>query len=402
MSSLRRHPHLALGFSYAAMLSLAIVVNLLPVFLTDLGRTFGGGSGLSKEQLGRIAAALFIGLVAAIVIAGPLADRVGAKALAVGGNVLAAAGLAMLAAAQSYGVVLAASLVMGLGAGTLDMVLSPLVAVIQPHRRGPAMNLLHAFYCLGAVGTVAIGSLALEWGVAWRSVSMALIAVPVAVGAGFTALVLPPLVGDGLERAPLRRLIGRGQFRAACAAIFLVGATELAIGQWLPTFAETSLGYSKWVGGMALAGFLGGMLVGRVWVGMLHRADVLRIMIWCCAATAGLYVLACFAPWPAVALGAAVAMGLGVSCLWPSVLGVAADRFPHGGATMFAALAAFGNIGGIVMPWVVGALADKWGLHIGLATTTVCPILLIAVLMWMAKQGSPHDATMPVAVAGSV
>jgi len=39
-------------------------------------------------------------------------------------------------------------------------------------------------------------------------------------------------------------------------------------------------------------------------------------------------------------------VGLAGSCLWPTTLGVASDRFPRGGATMFGLLAAFGNPGG--------------------------------------------------------
>ena len=47
-------------------MSLAIGVNLLPVFLTSLSLTFGGQDGLSQEQLGRLGAISFIGLVLGI------------------------------------------------------------------------------------------------------------------------------------------------------------------------------------------------------------------------------------------------------------------------------------------------------------------------------------------------
>ena len=67
-------------------MSLAIGVNLLPVFLTSLSLTFGGQDGLSQEQLGRLGAISFIGLVLGILIAGPASDRWGAKGFAIGGN----------------------------------------------------------------------------------------------------------------------------------------------------------------------------------------------------------------------------------------------------------------------------------------------------------------------------
>ena len=65
---------------------------------------------------------------------------------------------------------------------------------------------------------------------------------------------------------------------------------------------------------------------------------------------------------------------------------VAADRFPVGGASMFGLLAAFGNLGGILMPWLVGVTADWSSLRLGLATSTACPLLMAFVLLWMQRR----------------
>ena len=72
-------PRLAIGTCYAAMMVLAIAMNLMPVYLTSVSADLGGGEGLSKEKLGRIGAATFVGLVAGILLSGPLADRLGAR-----------------------------------------------------------------------------------------------------------------------------------------------------------------------------------------------------------------------------------------------------------------------------------------------------------------------------------
>jgi len=63
----------------------------------------------------------------------------------------------------------------------------------------------------------------------------------------------------------------------------------------------------------------------------------------------------------------------------------AAERYPHGGATMFALLGALGNFGGIFMPWLVGMIADNWGLRWGLASATFCPLIMLLILEWMRK-----------------
>ena len=154
------------------MMSLAIGLNLLPLFLTSLSRAFGGPAGLSQEQLGRLGALNFSGLVVGILAAGPLADRYGSKGFTLAGNGVIAASLIGMSVAPTYAAFCAATFCLGLGAGTLDLVLSPIVAALNPHRRSAAMNWLHSFYCVGAVATVLAGALALRAGLDWHNNSI--------------------------------------------------------------------------------------------------------------------------------------------------------------------------------------------------------------------------------------
>jgi fucose permease len=387
MSS-RRAVLFAVALCDLAMMCLAIAVNLLPVYLTTLATDLAvDGVPLSAEQLGRVGAVTFAGVCAGIFVTGPAADRLGARLFAVGGNVLLAVGLAILGFAPDYGTVLVASFVMGLGAGALDMILSPIVSALQPERRTVAMNLLHSFYCTGAVVTILAGAVALRWGVGWRALALGLLAAPLGVGLCFLFVPLPHLVEGGTDRTPLGALLRHPFFRVTLVAIFLGGATEIGMAYWLPAYAERSLGYAPWTAGMAFVGFSVAMAVGRIAIALLpHALSPIALMLACCGASAVLFVVASFAPWSAVALAACVLSGLTGSCLWPSTLAVAADRFPRGGATMFALLAAFGNFGGIFMPWLVGGVADRSSMRWGLATGTLCPLLMIAALLWMRRH----------------
>jgi fucose permease len=381
-------PSVAYGLvvNYAGMMCLAIAINLLPVFFTTLSADLGGEGGLTLEQLGRLAGITFAGLVAGILLTGPLADRLGARPFTILGNALIALGLAALGLAPGYVTVCLAAFVMGLGAGILDMVLSPIVCALQPERRTAAMNWLHSFYCTGAVLTVLAGSLALRLGIGWRSLSLSLTLMPALVALAFAFMRMPNLVAEGGQRLRLRELIFRPYFRVALAAIFLGGATEAGLAQWLPAYAEKTLDYSKWTGGMALLFFSLAMAIGRIAAGMAGgRLNPFALLLGCCGGSAALFAVACFAPWPGVALGACMAVGLAGSCLWPSTLGVAADHFPRGGASMFGMLAACGNFGGAFMPWMVGLTAAWTSMRWGLATTALCPLLMVFLLLWMRR-----------------
>ena len=142
------------------------------------------------------------------------------------------------------------------------------------------------------------------------------------------------------------------------------------------------------------------MALERIFAGLIgRRVDPINLMLSCCWTSVVLFLLACFAPWQAVALAASVAVGLAGSCLWPTALGVAADRFPRGRASMFGLLAALGTLGGLLMPWPVGVTADRSSLWLGLATSTACPLLMAFVLLWIQRHPDVDFAQMGSALA---
>lgn len=394
MMSLCRPERRALYACYAAMMCLAMALNFLPVFLTTFSHTFGAASGLTTEQLGRIPAVMFLSFIVAILITGPLADRVRISLIirfALGTTLV---GLGWVAMAPSYTLLLCAVAVMGFGAGMLDMILSPIVAALQPERRSAAMNWLHAYFCIGAVAAVLIASVALQWDISWRTVALILMVAPLATLLLFLGLTLPPLIEDGGQRESMPTLIKQPYFIACLLAIFLGGATEVGLSQWLPAFAEQSLGYSKEVGGYTLAAFSVGMALGRIGAALLQeRVPAISLMLGCCAVTVVLFFVISFSSSPALALAAAVAAGFSGSCLWPTMLAITSEAYPQGGATMFSVLTASGNAGCSLVPWIVGIIAAYSDLHIGLLAVTFCPAAMMVLLVWMSRCSPPKKTT---------
>ena len=234
--------------------------------------------------------------------------------------------------------------------------------------------------------TILAGSLALRFEVSWRTLALELFPMPVAVGIALCLLPMPPLIEAGQVRIRARELVRQRFFLLTMVMIFLGGATELAMAYWLPAYAEKSLGYAPWTAALAFLGFSLAMTVGRLGIMFLPKTvGAIPLMLFCCLATVVLFPIASFAPNRGMAVGACILVGLTGSCLWPTTLAVAADRYPRGGATMFALLGALGNFGGIFMPWLVGVVADHWGLRWGLLDAIVCPLAMILALQRMRR-----------------
>lgn len=391
----------ALWCCYGGMVCVAISASLAPVYLTTFGHVFGGSGGLTEEQLGRIPAIIFAGFVAGILISGALTDRWGARLFALLGLALSAFGLIFLACATRYVELLVSCAVLGLGAGMLDMVISPIVAALRPDRRAAALNWLHSFYCSGAVGTVLVASAALYLDLPWRAVAVAIAVFPMLLFFGFSRMYIPRLVHEEQERTPVPTLMQHPWFLGALVAIALAGATEAGMAQWLPAYAERVLDYSRATSGLALAGFSVAMVAGRMLAATAaHRVPPIPLMLAGCGLAALFYLVGSFCPAAPLALAACVAVGFAESWLWPTTLGITADRFPHGGGAMFALLAAAGNAGCFIIPWVVGLAAEATSLRYGLAVAALCPAGLALLLTILGRTRDTvvvynQDVTVP-------
>ncbi|OUM04001.1 MFS transporter [Variovorax sp. JS1663] len=171
-------------------------------FFEPLQRDFGASRG-SVSLVFSLAGCLYFGLGIA---SGPLADRWGARPLAVGGMLLVALGLALAGRAQSLGgIYLAYGLGIGLGVGCSYV---PVLGVVQRwflRRRGFASGL--AVSGIG-VGTLAMPPLA-AWLIAtlgWRDAYLALGGLAALVGVGMALLIEddPHGRGQGPDGDPLR------------------------------------------------------------------------------------------------------------------------------------------------------------------------------------------------------
>jgi fucose permease len=370
------------------MVCLAIGINLLPVFLTSVGVLFGGASGLTQEQLGRLASASFAGGFLGIVAAGPLADHWGAKPLVLAGLAVLALMLLALAWAPNYAALAFGLAGLGFGAGVLDVVLSPVMAALQPQRRTSAMNWLHAFYCVGAALTILAGTLVLRAGLGWRVACLSLVPAPAVLFVAFIPSAFPSMVREG-GRQSVRQLGRDTWFWGVLIAIACAGATEAALVEWLPAYAEKSLGLSAQTGGLALLLFCVGMAIVRMLVGgSRRRFDSFQLLAAAGGSATVLFWGGAFFPTAWMALGSCVAAGLAVGCMWPTVLAVTGDRFPDGGGSMYGLLAAAGTSGAMVMPWIVGWTADRSSLRWGFAIASLAPLglaMLVTALRRRAK-----------------
>lgn len=376
----------------------ALVVNLAPLLFVQLHGQFD----LSWEMVGRLVLVNFTTQLAVDLAGSRLVARFGLRTLCVAAHVAAVIGLLVFAAAPlagGYATLMAGTIVFSAGCGLLEVLMSPILDAVPSQRKAGDMALLHAFYPLGKLAVIVGTGLAL-WlaGPGWWPWLVCAWAVPPCFGIWLFATARLPSLAAGPRRVRIRDLAGDAGFRTALLAMLLIGATEVAFAQWTSAFAQHGLGCTQAVADLVGFGiFAVGMAAGRLWYG-LHGAGGglagrLRLGAACSAAV---YLLAALSPWTWLSLAACACAGLAVSLLWPLMLSLSAVRWPVGGAVVFAAMAAAGDAGCALGPWLVGLVADLagsfpdlagWipggssaegrGLRLGMLAGAAAPLLLV-------------------------
>lgn len=296
---------------------------------------------------------------------GLLTERVGRKAVLATGAAMGAVGLVGEGTAPSWVAFVLLAVAISWGAGVIDSGINGLFLDVFREARGGALNLLHLFFGLGAfLSPFAIGIL-VSAGVNWR-----IIVIGTAVG--FVALVA--LLGRadmpaGLHRpedvrtnhaeinSSERSLI---PFVALGCCIGLYVAAEAGVSGWLVKLLS---GVPVATATLVLSVFWAGLSLGRLvsrWVA--EQLDYFTFTIACLVLSSAVLAAAVVTPWLALAGLFFALTGLFYGPVFPMIMALGGNLYPHRLAALSGGLTTSAVVGGIIYPPLMGVMADRVGL----------------------------------------
>ena len=308
--------------------------------------------------------------------------------------------------ATGYQMLYWGTFILALGNGAVEAVINPVVATIYPKEKTKWLNILHA----GWPGGLVLGgllALILGPGADWRW-KVGLIFIPAAfygvmmfrakfpvqerVKAGVpykTMLQEVGIIGAAIVVVIMTAEIGRIfgwtlTLKVVVAAVLIIGYGLYVRSFGRPLFillllimlplATTELGTDSWITElvtpvMAELGLQAGwilvytaliMMILRFFAGpIIHRLSPLGLLAVCSAiAIVGLVTLS--KATGIMIFVAATIYALGKTFFWPTMLGVAAERFPKGGALTLNAIGGMGMLSvGVIGAVFLGNIQDK-------------------------------------------
>jgi MFS family permease len=338
--------------------------------------------GLRYAAGGLHVAAFAAGSLAAGAVGERLDRALGRRALFWSAAALMGAGMIGLTAGRVVAMTVCAVLVMGVGGGLLLVTIQAVLADRHGERR--AVALTEANVAASVAYVVLIGSLSLTAALhaGWRVALLASLVVPaIAWWTNRRLAIDAPAPPSGGE---LGRLAG--VFWVAAAMLFCATAAEWCITAWGATFVEDATDVPSDTAVALMAGYFGGVVVGRVLGSRLtRRHDPTWLFALALAVTAAGFAVLWPSTGPAQAVVGLSLLGVGLGNLFPLGLSVtvalASDRAVLASgravqATSFAVLLA---------PLTVGTLADATSLRAALGVVPVA-LALAAVGLLLVRR----------------
>jgi fucose permease len=225
---------------------------------------------------------------------------------------------------------------------------------------------------------VLIGALSLTAALhaGWRVALLASLMVPAVLWWTNRGLAI-----DAPPPSPVARGRLPGVFWIAATMLFCTTAAEWCVTAWGATFVQGAADVSADTAVSLMAGYFGGVVVGRT-VGsrLARRYDPARLLAFALAlCAAGFAIL-----WPATAPGQALAgltlLGVGIGNLFPMGISVTVALAPDRSALASARAVGVTSFAVLLAPLTVGTLADATSLTAALAVVPVTLALAAAAL----------------------
>lgn len=299
-------------------------------------------------------------------------EKFGKKTSIIMLSALFSIGYFTLTTTQIGAVLAGAFLFIGFSRGSISNVNNSLINDYAPGEL-KYLNYLHMFFAVGAfLAPLAVVTL-MGTGLSWKGVVLCSLAISIAMFIMYCILPIDNTPKPKAETAVLKNADGKSifsdkNFILGCGLLFFYVGAENAMVGWLVTYLRNS---GIMTGGQAQYAF------SSLWIVMIigrfisaHLSSIVRnttiLLVGALSAFVmfGVFIVSTN---PYVLFGGIMGIGLFFAPTYPTTISVC-GRLLQGNTKAMGTLLAVAGMGGVVIPYVVGFIADIFGIYVGMAS----------------------------------
>ena len=220
------------------------------------------------------------------------------------------------------------------------------------------MSLLHSLYGWGVVSVVILSTVYFSIFTTQKWIYLAFFFAVLAVVASILFMLSP--IPDMDVSSPNKKSGANISGLILCfLCIFLGGAAENTMTNWISSFMETALSIPKSIGDVAGLALFALLLATTRVLYAKFTPNISKTLLVSMIGACTCYIIIGLVPSPIISFIACVLLGLFVAMLWPGTLILMEEKIPAVGVTAYALMATGGDLGSSVAPQLMGVIVDK-------------------------------------------
>jgi fucose permease len=303
------------------------------------------------------------------------------------------AGLFLFTTSGTYLMAAVIILIIGLGQGFMEGMLTPLVEDLHPNDRGRKMNLVHAFWPIGVCSSVLIVGELLSRDVSWRTIFAGLGLLAFLASFFYPRAQNLDLPRSRGEISHIGEILRITQFWILGFCLFLAGGAEGSFTYWSATYIQVNFEALPRAGAIGTASFALGMIAGRIISSHLSQRLGLKRLLIVAAVFTLVFAGAFFFIDTLLSLYVSIGLiGLCIACMWPSIQSYAVMKIKADITTIMIFLSCFGLAGFSSATLVMGIIGDISDLRYSFLLAP-CYLALLLILFGVDEivQRNKHD-----------
>ena len=357
--------------------------------------------GIGAAGVGLLLLFSAVGSVAALPLAGSVAQRIGtAGTVRAGGITTSVASLAIAAGLYLGSIPLtgAGLLVFGVGIAGWDVAMNLEGADVERRLGRTVMPKFHGAFSAGSFTGALIGAALSYAGVSLSLHLLGILAVVcvvvLIVPRNFLQLPHPAVHADGAPSGKASRFGAWREGRTLLIGVVVLGAalTEGAANDWVAKATVDGLGTSESAGAVMFAVFVAAMTLTR-WFGahLIDRMGRVAALRWCMSASLAGLLIFVLAPNVVLAAVGAVLWGIGAALGFPMGMSAAGEDPVHA-AGRVSVVSTIGYMAFFVGPPVLGFLGEHWGIRNALLVVGAAMLVSIVFAPAAAERKAVSEA----------
>jgi fucose permease len=348
---------------------------------------------LHQDALGPLFITVTVGSVIASTATGTILSRIGIGDLLAISCALTAVALLGYTFAPSWLVLVAFGLLTGFGAGSIDAAINTHAAVSYSAR---LVNVLHAFYGVGAAAGPALMTAVLTAGQAWQTGYRIIVAVEIVLAIAFMLSrrqwPLPVVAHEHHRPAALLETLKLGKTQLSLLVFLIYTGCEAAAGAWVFSLLFEARDIAMAAAGTAVTFYWCGLFASRLGYAFLPANVRPAAVIGVCIGVALLSMLVLIAHLhPTVDAAAIALIGFASGPIFPSLIAITPARMgPRHTANAVGLQISIAAIGLATLPALCGLAAQYVGLEFIPKLLAGCWLALL--LAYLTLQSLPEKS----------